>query len=314
MEKCDICEMPFKTSKTLKVHKAKGNCKNLLKCQACGNLFKTKLSLKNHRCSSLDNQCDVCSKYYKNKKQLKCHQVIHEESKIFTCNPCGKKFTTVLSFNNHQQSSCDALKESLACSTDLQINMKEHNFICECGKTFKGKEHLAVHKHMLHAEEKEKSFPCPECGESFIHPTYMKTHFNNSHMKVIKKMIKIHKDEQVKCPICRRIFKRASSMKLHMAKLLCNKKQSSIDRRHDKNSNSEVDFTKCSQAKDKMEGNTTTLETSTWSMKQVEDLVKVVKVEDLEGMDVTVANFLADFVPIKVERVDAEEGSSLLVD
>ena len=288
MERCDICEMSFKTKKTFKVHKTRGSCKKLSKCHNCGTLFKTVLSLKKHRCSTLGHQCDVCSKYYKTKQQLRCHEIIHEDSRtLLNCNPCGKKFTSIYSFKNHNQFGCH-VKESLACSADLHINTKEHNFICECGKTFKTKKHLSVHKHMHHMEEKGKSFPCPECDESFIDPMYMKTHFNSTHVKVAHKVIKIEKDKKAKCLICGRTFKGEKSMKLHMAKLACSK--SSTDRRHDRNSNSEVNFEKCSQAKDKMEEAGGSLETSTWSVKQEQDV------------EAAVANFLADFAPIKVER------------
>lgn len=191
---CYKCNKSFRTLLTFGTHMEKNVCKNKLICSTCGKNFKSSSTLKCHERSHLPDDerlkypCTYCERRFANAHVLKIHTArIHEKTTFFTCEFCGKGFTT---------------KSDLAGHITKHTNVR--NIPCDiCGERFKSKHCLRIHKQRHGAE---LNLPCPICKKVFRSSIALQMHKS------------VHGDKKYKCHICPKSFKRLENLKSHLSK------------------------------------------------------------------------------------------------
>ncbi|XP_076621394.1 longitudinals lacking protein, isoforms N/O/W/X/Y-like, partial [Colletes latitarsis] len=117
--------------------------------------------------------CDTCGKAYKWKESLQQHRRL--ECGIepqFRCIFCGRRF-------KHKHHLKEHLKRLHQCNS-LPIFVFRPSYVCNnCGKTYKWKESLNLHKRMECGIEPR--FSCTICGRKFKHKHHLTKHQKSIH-------------------------------------------------------------------------------------------------------------------------------------
>jgi len=135
-------------------------------------------------------RCHICLRYFKRLYTLETHIRVHDGSKPFMCQFCGKGFRQSGTKLNHVRA----------------VHLEEKPFVCSyCDKKFSHKSSLVVHERI---HTKEKPFQCETCLKRFTdRATYQK------HKP-------IHYDvKPFSCPICSKKFSQKSNLKRHFSNL-----------------------------------------------------------------------------------------------
>ena len=157
--KCGICGAAFIMGKELRVH-AKEHA-HRYKCDECGKGYRVMSSLKihmlTHNKESLElNKCKICGNTYELEHSLErhlrhdhniklCELNEAEGTESYTCNECGKRFTS---------------EEKLLIHEDSH-NTTDRPYACGiCDRSFKNMSHLEEH----HTEHTAEVFHCHQCG------------------------------------------------------------------------------------------------------------------------------------------------------
>ncbi|XP_061402526.1 transcription factor grauzone-like [Musca vetustissima] len=198
------------------------------KCQHCGKVMSDRRSLelhvKTHGIQDKIHICDICQKGFSRKPGLKIHKLIHlsDEEKKFSCEQCGKLFGNHNLLANHvrvvHQNKyalvCDVCGEKMRGKDVFERHMLKHKGVpiptiaCDvCGLKVTGQRGLKRHKDSQHPEGGKQQFPCHICSQ--ISPTL------KAHKKHVKDKHELGYD--FKCTLCEKAYKRASTLKEHMA-------------------------------------------------------------------------------------------------
>ncbi|KAK2892454.1 hypothetical protein Q8A67_012442 [Cirrhinus molitorella] len=160
--------------------------------------------------------CPECGKYYSHEENLKVHMRVHAVERPFIiCPHCGNRFSQKGTFERHMKAhareklySCELCGKSYTSQVSLDCHMNYHvagdrPFICDqCGKRFKHKE--TINNHMK-THSKEESFTCRQCGVSFTDPNHLSNH------------VKTHAGKEPNmCNQCGKTFTNKRALKGHM--------------------------------------------------------------------------------------------------
>ncbi|XP_078534947.1 uncharacterized protein LOC144821595 isoform X2 [Lissotriton helveticus] len=136
--------------------------KKLHICYECGKILTRNINLQNHLKMHLRDRLNVCTEQGKKDtpyNSIDCdqsgtvtmepqtHQEKHVKKQIFTCSPCGRKFTRKR-FRTHQKACTGAISEQ--CSIEVENRqelLKKGHFSCRgCRKKFPYKERFLKHR------------------------------------------------------------------------------------------------------------------------------------------------------------------------
>ncbi|KAJ4440990.1 hypothetical protein ANN_10839 [Periplaneta americana] len=186
--KCDVCEIRFSHSASLKRHVRGHTGTKTFNCGICGKYFFEQGHLKTHtrlHTGEKPFKCDMCGKCFPQLIHLINHERQHTGDKPFKCNVCGKCFSQSSTLKNHERQ-----------------HTGEKPFKCDmCGKCFPQLIHLINH---VRVHTGEKPFKCDVCGKCFTQSVSLKSHE------------RLHTGEKpFKCNICRKSFSHTASLKSH---------------------------------------------------------------------------------------------------
>ncbi|KAI8124146.1 Zinc finger protein 208 [Lucilia cuprina] len=151
--KCSQCEKGFSTEQRRKIHERNVHNADRV-CDQCGKTLHGVAALKQHMLEHAGVKkpkwpCDQCNAELTSHSSLKRHKTVHETSKVYACDECGKIAPTQMSLQSHIRYS----------------HKLERKFKCTiCDKAFKVphvlREHMATHTG-------EDLYQCPHCPQTF---------------------------------------------------------------------------------------------------------------------------------------------------
>lgn len=173
--------------------------------------------LKLHKENSL--KCDICSKYVRTMKGLKEHMENH--SSEFNCDKCDISFKKIVDYTIHLRLHSDEdVFKCILCEfeTDSINEISQHlgnahgndsMYTCrKCQKCFYIKSWYDEHNNY---HSGARPFRCTYCAKQFAYSRYLTIHQNNTHKDVLVKTPK-----GFECVICRKLYQRKCSLKVHM--------------------------------------------------------------------------------------------------
>ncbi|XP_030761762.1 zinc finger protein OZF-like [Sitophilus oryzae] len=166
--KCSACDEGFYQLESLNVHIRKAHTgERPYLCDVCSRTFQSQNSLYIHQIDihGKKDPCPLCGGMYSArimKKHIRRHQEQKQGIKKFSCDECGKNFTSAAGKKKH-----------------LLTHTEEKPFICEiCKRCFNQesalKTHMKVHSNL-------KLYSCIFCTKSFKYKHHFDRHLDNHH-------------------------------------------------------------------------------------------------------------------------------------
>ncbi|XP_055626310.1 transcription factor grauzone-like [Toxorhynchites rutilus septentrionalis] len=228
--KCDICHKSFVNSHGVQRHKQEIHLPDELKiyhCDRCPKKFakETQLAfhLKGH--VNLDNataKCELCEKIFPTEPLLKTHvKIRHTRPTDFICDVCAKGFYSKAEFLRHKKEhelspaelrvQCDVCLQWLKNRVSWRKHYRRHNqgpAACNlCDHISPNRTALAGHKRHRHSDT-AISHVCKECGKEFKRAISLKEHMAS------------HTGEALySCTFCSRTFNSNANMFSHRKKM-----------------------------------------------------------------------------------------------
>ncbi|XP_072941229.1 uncharacterized protein [Epargyreus clarus] len=164
--KCTWCSKEFRMKATYKAHMRFHT--NYCVCEACGKRCRNNNQLQEHKRARHGlgkiHKCAYCEYSSATKEALTIHERRHTGERPYICDHCGATF--------HRRSN---LVQHIA------IHLPDKNFQCPvCLKWEKSQKLLQVHRYNKHKANKYR-YLCPECGDSFARPGYVRQHLVRGH-------------------------------------------------------------------------------------------------------------------------------------
>lgn len=194
--KCHLCGQVFPNRTSRTQHYKVFHQNDILKCPNCTSMFSSpeelSVHIKKHDVYK-KKQCKTCGKYF---SRLEKHIIVHkakaeiDESELFVCDKCPKKFTNRSSFQRHltihsqdKPYQCPNCPKRFADCGVLRKHLRRHlsllPFECEvCGKKCKELGNLKVHMR-IHSDIKQ--FQCPLCPQAFNYKSSLEGHKRSRH-------------------------------------------------------------------------------------------------------------------------------------
>ncbi|KAJ8878765.1 hypothetical protein PR048_019351 [Dryococelus australis] len=176
-------------NETLRAHKRLVHAGEEHKCTICFQKFLSKHMLTYHLSREHVGQsrftCDICTRKFGYEDIFMNHCRQHNGSKPFYCPLCNTWFCDLVDLNSHAQEF--QVRDPIHCSVCGQRTARKYKLLLEklSGTIFKklSKKCLTVLYYCEQCQPKD-THDCAVCGRIFVHPGYLRQHYNSSHRSV----------------------------------------------------------------------------------------------------------------------------------
>lgn len=187
---CAECGRCFYQASQLQQHQRMH--KSEFQCQTCGRGFVSLFALRKHKHThgkSRPHRCPKCLLSFTGPAQLAEHMSTHREE-TFPCDICNRIFSSKSSRAEHRKIHSQAggrvrslvppeKQEKSTSLSECSSVSKELKYRCGiCSARFKNPEELSEHGCKA---AKERSYPCPDCDQHFLHASHVKKHQATHH-------------------------------------------------------------------------------------------------------------------------------------
>lgn len=219
--RCEHCGRSCSSHDKLKIHHEQHKrTEDDLSCAACGIRFDNVMGLRKHISTSRlhndfegDFRCNNCEDYFTTARGLSMHSRIHKlvdhraqrlEEKLYSCDHCEATFRTESARRSHLKQHSDPGPHPCG----------------ECGKTFKSKHIVSVHKlnwcRIVPRHPARRTYACDTCGITFTTKAHISRHAASYRKSISNRTVPPHLVRRpYTCDACGKSFTKASSVGRH---------------------------------------------------------------------------------------------------
>ncbi|KAL1501815.1 hypothetical protein ABEB36_007069 [Hypothenemus hampei] len=226
---CRFCKKEFSRKSLLDKHERLVHAAEQYKCTHCEDKFSSSKALSSHQLiahrtylnvpvTMTDEgfQCNICKKVLQSEKTFKEHGLLHGP-RNFTCEMCGKSFTTAERLalhcrmtHNSTTYSCHicskVYRQKTGLISHLESQHESNGYCCEqCGKKFVYRTSLTQHMRLHTGDTK---YQCQECSQICVSKRRLEEHLHVHTQKPDARKTYL-------CKICGRLFREANGLKQH---------------------------------------------------------------------------------------------------
>ena len=163
-----------------------------------------------------DKVCKICGKKYENKHLKEVHILKHDKNKEQTCEYCDKHFVSKYTYQRHLIEHHDIHQHANNGPYDGNVDDASFKYRCTiCMKEFKYERNEYAHMYAVHY--KHFACECKICGRNITSKSNLKRHLSEQHDLInIDREVPREFLTNFPCDICRKQFKRKTTLMEHM--------------------------------------------------------------------------------------------------
>lgn len=213
---CDLCDAQFTELRQLSVHRRQHK---ELSCELCAETFKSQAQFQEHQLTEL--VCHLCHEMFASNERLRQHVIANHiikqyrqsmvsgstSSAVYPCELCGRKFTSLVKFNEHTVTEvrCELCETTFDTYPTLRQHVESVHNLLEYRKVAHLRWRSAVKAGTAERPMQRKEYTCSVCNKKLFYKRTLMLH-ERMHSGL----------KPYKCERCDKAFVSKPSLRAHL--------------------------------------------------------------------------------------------------